>query len=781
MEVLRLQNVSKYYTTASSVVMGLTGVNLSFSVGEFVAVTGESGSGKSTLAHVLGGILPYESGEMYVYGQPTSHYDAADWERYRRDTVSFISQNYGILAGNTVTENVESALRLIGMDRESAARRAEEILAQVELTDCRDRRAGHLSSGQKQRLAIARALAKPSKILIADEPTGNLDRENGEKVISLLKAASAERLVILITHEFEEAKAAATRRVILTDGQVVTDVPLGGGTDAPRPADEAPPVRGTAQRLGGYVARLTAKSRPVFTALLCLFLTLTALITFIFLGNFVIASDDAFTRVYDGSVFPNGDERRLVVMGAENGNYGTFGEEDYEQILALSHVSSVERYGYVSDVRYFYREGVDYRLYQDTFYFPEYDILENPDAYEIRKLPEFLDDAEPIYMQGVPAVREELLTAGRLPTGFYEVLSADPSYRVGDTVEVFFRDTQHWGISTYVRLLFDVVGETNVGEGLYFSDTLAAQFNYTVEIWDKVDAMEGWEYPLAIYTHYFFAPYDPARTGDGEAVPLEDGQFLEADSWDETFYPGVSVIGPYGGASDSYGSGPGMGYLQYAGRYRSSCHWLLMVTEATYQEATFGEAARWEGSDQISVYIEDYAYTDRVAAELHKLGYSVVSPYRIGTTEIDPERASERVVTLAVCLGALVLTVILQWILLRAMFSSLYEYDRLLSHIGMTARTAYVSHALFLFAAALVGEIAAGICIGVLNGAGFARVVNIFKYLEPWSIALLFVTHLASVALALLFILRAVRRAVFAKERTEEDMDFTALEEVSAP
>ncbi len=124
MEVLRLQNLSKYYASHGSVVMGLTGVFLSFSTGEFVAVTGESGSGKSTLAHVLGGILPYEAGEFWVYGRPTSHYTASDWEAYRRDMIGFISQNYGILAGNTVLENVMSALRLAGIPKEEAANKA---------------------------------------------------------------------------------------------------------------------------------------------------------------------------------------------------------------------------------------------------------------------------------------------------------------------------------------------------------------------------------------------------------------------------------------------------------------------------------------------------------------------------------------------------------------------------------------------------------------------------------------------------------------------------------
>ena len=132
MELLRLENLSKYYTSQSSVVMGLTNINLSFSAGEFVAVTGESGSGKSTLAHVLGGILPYESGELYVEGKPTSHYDDSDRENYRKDKIGFISQSYGILEGNTVLENIESALLFYGMNKEDSHTRALEVLQDAE-------------------------------------------------------------------------------------------------------------------------------------------------------------------------------------------------------------------------------------------------------------------------------------------------------------------------------------------------------------------------------------------------------------------------------------------------------------------------------------------------------------------------------------------------------------------------------------------------------------------------------------------------------------------------
>ena len=119
-KLLVLENLSKYYTSTQSVVVGLNSIRLSFDKGEFVAITGESGSGKSTMAHVLGGILPYESGELYVSGNPTSHYDGSDWERYRRDHISFISQNYGILPGATVMANVVTALRLSGMDKKEA-------------------------------------------------------------------------------------------------------------------------------------------------------------------------------------------------------------------------------------------------------------------------------------------------------------------------------------------------------------------------------------------------------------------------------------------------------------------------------------------------------------------------------------------------------------------------------------------------------------------------------------------------------------------------------------
>ena len=262
-ELLSLQDISKYYTSGQSVVMGLNRVNLTFHAGEFVAITGESGSGKSTLAKIIAGILPYESGELLIAGAPTSHYDSSDWERYRRDSISFISQSYDILPGCSVERNVISALRLTGMEKADATARAKEILQEVELWELRGRRAAKLSSGQKQRLSIARALAKPAPILIADEPTGNLDGENSAKVVALLAAAAKDRLVIIITHEFDEVADHATRHITMQDSVVSADVALRGLPQAENDVSAPIRKRTVPKGLSLYTALLQVSSRPV--------------------------------------------------------------------------------------------------------------------------------------------------------------------------------------------------------------------------------------------------------------------------------------------------------------------------------------------------------------------------------------------------------------------------------------------------------------------------------------------------------------------------------------
>ena len=177
--MIELKDVTKYYSSDTSVAMALRNINLEFHKGEFVVITGKSGSGKSTLLNVISGMDTYEEGEMYFNGMETSYYDKKDWEDYRRENISFIYQSYNLIDSYTALENVETVMRIENgkESRRERKKRALEILDQVGLKKRARHKAVHLSSGQKQRLGIARALAKDTDIIIADEPTGNLDVE----------------------------------------------------------------------------------------------------------------------------------------------------------------------------------------------------------------------------------------------------------------------------------------------------------------------------------------------------------------------------------------------------------------------------------------------------------------------------------------------------------------------------------------------------------------------------------------------------------------------------
>ncbi len=221
--MLRLDNVSKYYRTEQTVNQALRRINLSLNNNEFVVITGESGSGKSTLLNVLSGLDSYEEGELYIAGEETSYYSKEDWEHYRSQYIGFIFQNYNIIDAYTVYQNVLAALIIQGYDEDKRKERALELIDQVGLTKQAHQKSSTLSGGQKQRVSIARALAKDAPIIVADEPTGNLDKDTSKTIINLLKDISKNKLVIVVTHSYEQVKNVATRHVRLFDGEIVED------------------------------------------------------------------------------------------------------------------------------------------------------------------------------------------------------------------------------------------------------------------------------------------------------------------------------------------------------------------------------------------------------------------------------------------------------------------------------------------------------------------------------------------------------------------------------
>ncbi|GMK37717.1 hypothetical protein PCCS19_07710 [Paenibacillus sp. CCS19] len=221
--MLTLHNISKYYAKEGNVALGLRKINLTLNRGEFIAVVGESGSGKSTLLNVISGLDSYEDGELLFNGEETSYYSKADWEAYRRDNVGFVFQDYHLIESFTVYQNVETALILAGAGKEERKKRALELIERVGLSAYKHTKVSKLSGGQMQRTVIARALAKDSPIIAADEPTGHLDAATGKQIIELLAEVSKDKLVIVVTHNFEELQHVATRKITIHDGAVVED------------------------------------------------------------------------------------------------------------------------------------------------------------------------------------------------------------------------------------------------------------------------------------------------------------------------------------------------------------------------------------------------------------------------------------------------------------------------------------------------------------------------------------------------------------------------------
>ncbi len=219
--MLKLENVSKFYYNKGIVATGFTKVNLELKMGEFVVITGESGSGKSTLLNVISGLDSYEEGEMYVNGQETSHYTEKDFEDYRRKYVANIFQSFNLVNSYTVYQNVELVLLLNGYKKKDIKAKVLDMIDQVGLAEFKNTKVSKLSGGQKQRVAIARAMIKETPIIVADEPTGNLDTTSAKEVIQILKRVAKDRLVVVVTHNIEQVEEVATRMVKMHDGKIV--------------------------------------------------------------------------------------------------------------------------------------------------------------------------------------------------------------------------------------------------------------------------------------------------------------------------------------------------------------------------------------------------------------------------------------------------------------------------------------------------------------------------------------------------------------------------------
>ena len=311
-------------------------------MGEFIAITGESGSGKSTLLNVISGLDTYEEGEMYVNGEETSHYNEEDYEEYRKKYIGNIFQSFNLVNSYTVYQNVELVLLINGETRRSVKHKVIDILKKVDLYKYRHTKVSKLSGGMKQRVAIARCLAKDTPIIIADEPTGNLDSKNAKSVLKLLYEISKYKLVIVVTHNFEQISEYATRRITMHDGSVIEDMKL-------KDKNEVKEVNTSKFKKTKVISNLRLGIRNTFNIvpkfLLLTFVYLFVLISIVGVYSAFLELESA-NNTYNSFFNETDANKRVIVKKKDN---SSFTNEEINKLKSISNVEKVITNDYVYD------------------------------------------------------------------------------------------------------------------------------------------------------------------------------------------------------------------------------------------------------------------------------------------------------------------------------------------------------------------------------------------------------------------------------------------------
>ena len=378
--MLKLKNVSKFYYNKGIIASGFTKINLELKMGEFIAITGESGSGKSTLLNVISGLDSYEEGEMYINGKETSHYTEKDFEEYRRKYIANIFQSFNLINSYTVYQNVELVLLLNGYKKKDVKKKILDIIDKVGLTKFKNTKVSKLSGGQKQRVAIARAMVKDTPIIVADEPTGNLDTESAKEVIEILKKVAKNKLVVVVTHNLEQIEEYATRIIKMHDGRIIENTQVKEVKDDIK-VEESKYNKITIFNKYRLGIRNTFNIVSKFLLLFAVFFFIIGAL-FLEYASFKLSEYEAGKNGYN-IAFSDLSENRIIIKKQDN---TSFSKEDYKNINNLSNVD------YIVEDDLFLDGSIN--LYKDTMSF--YGSVQNKENFrgniEIGKMPENDDE-----------------------------------------------------------------------------------------------------------------------------------------------------------------------------------------------------------------------------------------------------------------------------------------------------------------------------------------------------------------------------------------------------
>ncbi len=437
--MIELKNVSKFYSSEGNMAVGIQNVSLTYDLGEFVAITGESGSGKSTLLSVISGLDSYEEGEMLIDGKSTSDYTREDFDRYRNQMVGFVFQNYNLVDSYSVLENVMLPLLAKGMKPQEAKKDATTIIEKVGLKGRIRSKASKLSGGEKQRTVIARALASGAPIIACDEPTGNLDSHTGKEILDLLDSIRENRLVLIVTHDYEAIKSYCTRHTILKDGHVADDRVISPkGKVTPQTTE---PGQAINKANLFHVAWTNVIHTPRRTVLSLLMATVTSMAILAIIGGFIQTSDDLQDVYTDDiiSIYKNHATNRIVVYpeGDET--------ESVSEILGTTD-AYVDQGNFLSDVPF---------MLNNSIYTP---LEEEEDAWS-RLIYSLYDTYSPF------VIHESMtLLDGRAPSAnneFALILNDQVNFAEALKGVAGVLSDNHWSASNYDPYTYDIAVQVN--------------------------------------------------------------------------------------------------------------------------------------------------------------------------------------------------------------------------------------------------------------------------------------------------------------------------------
>jgi ABC-type lipoprotein export system ATPase subunit/ABC-type antimicrobial peptide transport system permease subunit len=276
----------------------------------------------------MSGLDNYEEGEMYLFNEETSHFSVDDWEKYRSSHIGFISQNYNLIESYTVFQNILLALELQNYPKEDRKSRAIELINMVGLERRIHHKAGKLSGGEKQRTVIARALAKDASVIICDEPTGNLDSKSSESIIALIKSLGKDKLILFVTHNYDEVEHAATRRIRLRDGEVIEDQVI----KKYEPTSETKKIE--IERKIPFLTLLNSSIRTLFATpkrlLFTLSLQIIIISIFIFIRAFLLSSSDLLV----GDLAGDNDSSHLIeIVKRDESKISDLSEFEHNELI----------------------------------------------------------------------------------------------------------------------------------------------------------------------------------------------------------------------------------------------------------------------------------------------------------------------------------------------------------------------------------------------------------------------------------------------------------------